>query len=139
MYDEKGYHYERHDDDLVVTCTVSGDDLPMQILFTVRDDRQIVQLMSPMPFVVPDEKRFDMALATTIVNDRLVDGSFDFDLGDGKCAFRLTASYIGSILGKELFEYMLMVSAATIDEYNDKFFMIAKNMMTLEQFLESDN
>lgn len=138
MFDELEYKYERHDDDLVITCSVRGDDLPMDILFAVRPKRQIVQLISPMPFNVPEDKRFDIALATTVVNNRLVDGSFDFNMANGKVSFRLTASYIESILGKELFQYMLMVSASTIDAYNDKFFMISKNMMSFEQFLESD-
>lgn len=137
MFDEKGYHYERHDDDLVITCQVRGDDLPMDILFAVRYDRQIVQLLSPMPFTVPEDKRMDIAIASTVVNERLIDGSFDFNLANGKISFRQTASYIESILGEKLFEYMLMVSAATIDEYNDKFFMIAKGQVSLEQFLEN--
>ena len=68
-----------------------------------------------------EDKRFDIALATTVVNNRLVDGSFNFDMADGKVSFRLTASCIESILGKELFQYMLMVSANTIDAYNDRF------------------
>lgn len=138
MFDEMEYKYERHDDDLVITCSVRGDDLPMDILFVVRPERQIVQLISPMPFTAPEDKRIDIALATTIVNNKLVDGSFDFDMTDGRVTFRLTASYIESILGKELFQYMLMVSAQTVDEYNDKFFMIAKNMMSFEQFVEGE-
>lgn len=137
MFDEKEYHYEKHEDDHVITCQVRGEDLPMDILFVVRDDRQIVQLLSPMPFTVP-EKRMDIALAITVINDRLVDGSFDFNLSNGRIAFRQTASYIESILGKELFEYMLMVSASTVDEYNDKFLMIAKGMISFEQFLQSE-
>jgi len=139
MFDDQGYHYEKHEDDLVITCQVRGEDLPMDILFAVRDDRQIVQLLSPMPFTVPEDKRIDIALAITVINDRLVDGSFDFNMANGKISFRQTASYIESILGKELFEYMLMVSAATIDEYNDKFLMIAKGMISFEQFLESES
>ena len=72
------------------------------------------------------------------MNDRLVDGSFDFDMAEGRISFRLTTSYIESILGKKLFEYMLMVSASTIDEYNDKFLMISKGMISFEQFLDSE-
>lgn len=138
MFDNKGYHYERHDDDHVISCTVGGEDIPMDILFVVRDERQLVQLISPMPFRVPEDKRIDIALATTVINDRLVDGSFDFDMAEGRISFRLTTSYIESILGKELFEYMLMVSASTIDEYNDKFLMISKGMISFEQFLDSE-
>lgn len=138
MFDNMGYHYERHDEDLVISCTVRGDDFPMDILFIVRSERQLVQLISPMPFIVPEDKRIDMAVASAVVNDRLIDGSFDYSLKQGKIVFRLTSSYIESILGEELFSYMLMVSASTIDEYNDKFFMLAKGMMTLEQFIEEN-
>ncbi|MCM1219107.1 MAG: YbjN domain-containing protein [Lachnospiraceae bacterium] len=139
MFDAQNYHYERHDEEHVITCTVRGDDLPMDIIFAVRDERQIVQLISPMPFTVPEDKRIDMALAITIINNMLVDGSFDFDMAKGRVSFRLTASYIESILGKELFEYMLMISATTVDEYNDKFFMLAKGMLSFEQFLENES
>lgn len=138
MFDDKGFHYERHDEDLVVTCTVGGDDIPMDMVIAVHDDRQIVRLISPIPFTVPSDKRIDIALAITVINDRLVDGSFDFDMAKGRITFRLTASYIESILGKELFEYMLMASAATVDEYNDKFLMIAKGLVSFEQFLDSE-
>ena len=136
MFDNLGYHYERHDDDLVVSCTVKGEDIPMDILFIVRSERQLVQLLSPMPFTVPEDKRMEMAIAVTVASNNLVDGSFDFDLSNGRIVFRQTSSYMESILGEELFTYMLMVSANTIDDYNDKFLMLAKGMMTLEQFIE---
>ena len=137
MFDDRGFRYERHDEDLVITSTVSGEDIPMDMLFIVRPERQIVQLLSPMPFKIPDEKTVDLALAVTHANDGLIDGSFDFDMAKGRINFRLTASYIESILGKELFEYMLMVSAHTVDEYNDKFRMIAKGMYSLEDFIKN--
>ncbi|HAM69414.1 MAG TPA: hypothetical protein DCP68_07360 [Ruminococcus sp.] len=137
MFDDRGFRYERHDEDLVITSTVSGEDIPMDMLFIVRPERQIVQLLSPMPFKIPDEKTVDLALAVTHANDGLIDGSFDFDMAKGRINFRLTASYIESILGKELFEYMLMVSAHTVDEYNDKFMMIAKGMYSLEDFIKN--
>lgn len=137
MFDDRGFRYERHDEDLVITSTVSGEDIPMDMLFIVRPERQIVQLLSPMPFKIPDEKTVDLALAVTHANDGLIDGSFDFDMAKGRINFRLTASYIESILGKELFEYMLMISAHTVDEYNDKFMMIAKGMYSLEDFIKN--
>lgn len=130
MFDNLGYRYKRHDDDLVISCTVQGEDIPMDILFVIRSERQIVQLLSPMPFAVPEDKRMEMAIAVTVASNKLVDGSFDFDLADGKIVFRQTSSYMESILGEELFTYMLMVSARTIDEFNDKFLMLAKGMMT---------
>lgn len=137
MFDDRGFHYERHDEDLVITCTLNGEDIPMDMIFFVRAERQIVQLISPLPFKIPEEKTVDIALAVAHANDGLIDGSFDFDMNKGRIAYRLTASYIESILGKTLFEYMLMVTAHTVDDYNDKFMMIAKGMYTVEDFIKN--
>lgn len=134
MLDEKGYRYQRHDDEYYVSCGLIGEDLPMDMILAVHPERQIVRLISPIPFTVPEDKRVDIALATTVVNDRIVDGSFDFDLSKGRICFRCTASYIESILGKELFSYMLHISASTVDEYNDKFLMICKGIVSFEDF-----
>ena len=87
-------------------------------------------------FNVPEEKRLDMALAVSIVNNRLVDGSFDYDVMRGALLFRMTTSFIESTLSETAFEYMLFCSCGTIDEYNDKFLMLCKGLMPVEKFLE---
>jgi hypothetical protein len=92
-----------------------------------------------MPFNMPEDKRIDGALAICAANFGLIDGSFDYDLSDGQIVFRLTSSYRESLLSEELFKYMVMVSAGTIDKYNDRLFMLAKDMITLEKFLELEN
>lgn len=61
------------------------------------------------------------------------------DAGLNKVSWININPAVWTLLCKELFEYMLMVSAATIDEYNDKFLMIAKGMISFEQFLESES
>ena len=132
------YETSRREEDYVITCTVNGDDIPMRMLIIVRPDREIVSLLSPMPFMTPEDKRVEMAMAVAVANYGIIDGSFDYDLNDGEIRFRLTASYIESLLGEELFKYMLFVSANTVDRYNDRFMMLAKGAMSLEQFAEAD-
>ena len=132
------YETSRREEDYVITCTVNGDDIPMRMLIIVRPDREIVSLLSPMPFMTPEDKRVEMAMAVAVANYGIIDGSFDYDLNDGEIRFRLTASYIESLLGEELFKYMLFVSANTVDRYNDRFMMLAKGAMTLDQFVEAD-
>ena len=105
----------------------------------VKPKNQVVQLLSRLPFQIPEEKRVDAAIAICVANNGLVDGSFDYDISDGDITFRLTTSYRESTLGADLFEYMILVSAGTIDDYNDKFFMIAKDMMSIQQFIEKEN
>ena len=139
MFDEKRFKYTRHDEDLVVSCTVSGEDIPMEMLFFVRAEQQVVQLISPMPFRIPDDKLSGAALAVCAVNDILIDGSFDLDLSNGRISFRMTQSFAASHLSKELFDYMLVSSAKIIDDYNDKFLMLGKGVFTYEDFMDSDD
>ena len=40
------------------------------------------------------------------------------------------------MLGEELFNYMVMLAAGTVDDYNDKFLMISKGMWSIEDFLK---
>ena len=138
MFDEQGYRYTREDENLLVRCTLKGEDIPMDFIFVVRADKKVIQVYSPLPFTISEDKRSDIALALTYINDHLVNGSFDMDLSEGRICFRQTTCYIDSILGKGLFEYMLMVSAHTTDDYNDKILMIEKGMLTVEQFIESE-
>ena len=138
MMDELGLHYEKDEEKLMVKGGVVGDDLPIQYVIFVRPANEVVEFLSPMPFNMPEDKRVDGALAVCVANYGLIDGSFDYDLSDGEIRFRLTSSYRESTLGKELFEYMIMVSAQTIDDYNDKFFMLAKGMITVQQFIEQN-
>ncbi|MDE7264724.1 MAG: YbjN domain-containing protein [Clostridia bacterium] len=134
--DEHNWQYEKDEDRLSIECGVQGDDLPMELHIFVNPDNQLVSLLSPMPFIVPENRRSAVAVAVCQANSFMVDGSFDFDYTTGKLLFRLTASYRESLISKEVFTYMISVSGHTIDEYNDKFLMIAKNDMTFEQIIE---
>lgn len=138
MFEDINFNHERDDEKLVIRSTVHGDDIPMDMVIIVNPDAQTVSFFSPMPFKVPDDKISEMAIAVAVANNGLRNGSFDFDISDGKIIFRMTACYIDSILGKELYKMMLIVSSDTIDRYNDKFLMLSKGMVSLEQFIESD-
>lgn len=139
MLDTRDWKYEKHEDKLLIKSGVKGDDLPVEFIVVVNPRNEVVQFISAMPFNMPEDKRVDGAIAVCAANYGLVDGSFDYDLRDGKILFRLTSSYRESTLSEDLFEYMIMCAASTVDQYNDKFFMIAKGMMTVQQFLEQEN
>jgi len=139
MLDERDWNYEKLEDDLVIKSGIKGDDLPIEFIVIVNPKNEVVQFISKLPFNMPEDKRVDGAIAVCVANYGLVDGSFDYDISDGEIRYRLTSSYRESILGKDLFEYMIMVAAGTVDNYNDKFFMLAKNMITIQQFIEQEN
>ena len=139
MLDHIGWTYDKEEEKFLIRSGVKGDDLPINFVVLVKPRNEVVQLLSAMPFNVPEDKRVDCALAICAANYGLVDGSFDYDLSDGQIVFRLTSSYRDSLLSEELFKYMVMVSAATIDKYNDRFFMLAKGMIDVRKFLEMEN
>ena len=133
------WKFDRQDDDLMIHCGIQGDDLPMDFYIFVNSEAQVVSLISPMPFKISEDKRIDAAVAVCLANYKLVNGCFDYDIGDGEIRFRIVSSFRDSVLGEELYKYMLLVSASTIDDYNEKFFMLSKGMITIQQFIELEN
>ena len=139
MLDNRGWHYEKDEDRLLIASGVRSEDLPIQFIVVVNPQQQVVQFLSRLPFKVAEDKRIDAAIAACVVNYRLCDGSFDYDIEDGSITFRLTSSYRESTLGEDLFEYMIMVSAKTVDRFNDNFYRLSEGMMTLQQLIEEVN
>lgn len=133
------WHYTKDEQALAIECGARGEDLPMELTIKVDADRMLIVLLSRIPFAIQEDKRLDVAIAVTAVNNRLVDGCFDYDVTSGKMFFRMTNSFIDSKIGEDVFTYMLYASCQTIDDYNDKFLMIAKGMLSVQQFLSAMN
>lgn len=140
------WKFRKNEDDLVIISGAKGDDIPIEFIVKVNPKNEVVQFLSKLPFNMPEDKRVDGAIAVCAANWTILDGSFDYDIREGEIIFRMTSSYRGSIFSenvifitKDLFEYMIMVAASTIDKYNDKFLMIAKGRMTVQQFIEQEN
>jgi hypothetical protein len=139
MLDEDEWHYDKDEERLSITCSARGEDLPIQIYLQVDPARYLVSLYSQMPYKVSEEKRTELAIATCIANDALADGSFDYNIFKGVIIFRMTNSYRESLISKELLKYMVYIACNTVDTYNDKFFMISKGALSLEDFMKKDD
>lgn len=135
MLEEHDWHYTKDENELSIECGAQGEDLPMEIRIKVDTNRQLVMLLSQMPFSIPEDRRTALAVAVSAANNGMIDGSFDYDYLNGGIVFRMTSSFRDSLIGKDVFEYMLMCSCFTIDKYNDKFLMVAKNDMSNEEIL----
>lgn len=136
MLKAEDWHYKSDDDNFTITCGARGEDLPIEVCIRVDPERLIVTLLSHMPFSIPEDKRVAIALAVSAVNYALVDGSFDYNIVDGTLLFRMTSSYRESLISTDMFKYMLYVSCKTVDDYNDKFLMVIKEKMSLEDLLK---
>ena len=132
------WHYSREDDKLRVRFEVHGDDFPMNMIMSIDADRQLIRLLSLIPFNMSEDKRMEGAIATCVASFGLPDGSFDYDITDGTIGFRLTHAFHDSQIGENLLHYMISWSCAVIDKYNDKFFAIDKGYLSLQDFIASD-
>ena len=139
MLDSINWSYDKDEPNLIIKSGVNGDDLPVEFLVVVNPKNEVVQFISQLPFNAPEDKRIDLAIAVNVANWGLCDGSFDYNVKDGRIIFRMTSSYRESVLGQELFKYLIMVAASTVDKYNDKFFMIAKGMISVQQFIQQED
>ena len=135
--DRREWHYEKDEENLVVHFGVSGDDIPMSFIIAVDAERQLVRVMSPLPFKFSEDKRMDGAIATCVASFGLADGSFDYDISTGMVIFRMTATYRESKLGDGLFQYMISCASVMVDEFNDKFLAIDKGMLSIGDFIAS--
>lgn len=136
--DSLGLKYTRHDDGKFITLTMHGDDLPIEMILSVREKPQVVSLFAPIRPKAPEDKRIDAAVAVNVANYGIVFGSFDYDISGGDIRWRAVLPYCNTDITKEQIEYLVLVSAHTVERYNDKFLMFNKGMMSLEQFIESE-
>ncbi len=135
--DLRNWKYNGNEEDLQIRINFNGDDIPMNFIIQVDADRQLISLLSFLPFDIAKEKRVEAALATCFINYMLADGSFDLSLGDGTILYRMTTSYRGSLVSKDVFSNMVDVACCIVDEYNDKLAALNKGEIEIADFIKS--
>ena len=138
LLNKKKYHFDQHDNDLVISMIAQGEDLPQPTIIRVLGDRDVVQILSPIPSKIPEDKRLDAAVAVAAANYGLINGSFDLDMSDGEIRYRVAQGYRNIEFSEDLALYMLGIVFSTTDKYNDRFFMLGRGMMSLEEFIKKD-
>ena len=125
-----------NDTQLALNFGVHGNDLYMEFYVLVDTEKQIVRLISRLPFKFPGNKIVDGAIATGIANYALMDGNFDFDITSGDVIFRMTTNFVSSVLSKDAFINLVNYSAWAVDKFNDKLFMVSNGMMSVDDFIK---
>ena len=139
MMDNDNLKYKRDDENLRIELGFNTDDLDVNVKFVIDEERELVRIFSFLPFKFPEDKRVEGAVATCVANHGMVNGSFDYDFSDGEILFKLVNSYTGDCFSEEAASYMLSVVVSTVDKYNDRFFALAKGMMSLSDFVDKEN
>ena len=136
--ERRNWKFGKDEEKLVVHFGVSGDDIPMDFILVVAAERQLIRLLSPMPYKMSEGKRMEGAIATCAATYGLADGSFDYNLANGEIVFRMTASFRESVIGEGLLQYMISCSCTMVDQYNDQFLAIDKGLISISDFIAKE-
>lgn len=127
------WKYDPDEEKLVIHTGARGDDLPMDLILDFDVDRNILMVLSRLPFRFSEEKRMEGAVACSILNDALAVGNFDYDLTDGSVCYRSTTCFEGITLTDAIFEFMIHFTCGVVDKYNDKLLMVDKGMLSIDE------
>jgi hypothetical protein len=134
--DKHELKYVSGEEEMRIELIYVGDDLPQPTAIIVDEEREVVRIFSPLPGNIPEDKRIEAAVALAAANDGIVNGSFQLDLNDGQIVFTISQYFGGAGFDDGDIEYLLSLALVMTDMYNDKFFMLAKGIMSLDQFLD---
>ncbi len=136
MMDSNDWNYNKNEEELIIEAQARGDDLPMKLTIKVDAERQLVRVLSPLPYTIAKDKRLDAAVAVSVVNNAVVSGYLDYDIAEGHLFFRMVNSYRDSLLEQEVYKFLLYAACQTIDSFNDQLLMLSKGIISLEQFIK---
>lgn len=139
IFDDRGWKYDKDEEKLKIESGTRGDDLPIPFNIYVDAKRQMLSLISHLPFEIPEDKRLEIAIAVSAINYKLLDGCFDYNIGSGNLFFRMNNSIMESDIGEDLLVYLAFYSFQVIDKYNDTLLLLAKGKISIDQFLQSMN
>ncbi len=140
-YESKGikkYDTKEFEEDCMYRMSFSytGEDLPMEFVILVDGKRSLIRLFSRQPITVKPEQVPMMAQAVCAVNEILVNGFFSLEAEKGIIRWQVTVPYMESLISEEVFDYLILISIHTVDDYNDKFLLLQKGMVSLEAFIK---
>lgn len=135
MLDNIGFKYDVNDEELVVNLITVGDNLPMEMVIRFDEEIGRMFLISEMPVVMNEDKRIDAAVVINAYNNGKMMGVFDLDIANGTIYYRITQCFVGCEISDVLCNLLLQLAVKAIDDYNDKFLMLNKSVITMEQML----
>lgn len=136
--DETKLKYDADHEKNTVFITVTGDDFPVTLMFSVNAENNRVETYSRLPFEIKKEKAVDVAMAIAAINARIAYGKFCLYFDKGVCSYE-NNEYLTGVEGfsSEYGKVLVATAYSIIEEYNDKLFAVNKGLMSVKDFLAS--
>ena len=137
--DAENLKYSPEKEKMIVYLSARGEDLPINVLFKVDEEREVLTVYSLLNLEISDDKKVEFAVAVNAANYALVNGCFDYNITDGTLSYRMANPFMGCEVTEQIVKYMLYCTFSTVDEYNDRFLALAKGMIDIQKFIELAN
>lgn len=132
---EQDIKYDCNDEEKNIWFAMRGDDLRILIDIIVDEKSQKIKVLSPLEFKIPQDLREDVAHVINQLNFMIINGCVDYDFESGSVSFRINATFEDSILGNGTLHYLIGTAVNTVEAFNDKLYMIANGVMTVQQYM----
>ena len=134
--DNMGWTYDENETELRIVTGAGGKDISINLGIYVDAEKHIVTILSKLPIDVPEDLRIDLSFAVSLINNRLVDGSFDYNAFEGGLYYRTTVAYHDCSLSNEVFDYMIYITCRTVDNYNGMLNKLSKSEISMSECIE---
>ncbi len=125
-----------NDIEKVLHIRSAGEDLPMEFFIVIDAYFQQFKVKSPQPVRFSKEQIPDAAELICAINDVIRFGYFALDVEDGSVMFNYFHLFMDSLVSPDLWGFLVKTSAQIVDEYNDKFLMLAKGMIDKDSLMK---
>ncbi len=136
--DKYQWHYEKEEENGIVRYGVNGEDLPMTFIIEVDKEKELLRLVSPFPFIIEENKRVEGAIITSYANYKIANGCFQYNYSQGNILFTMTSCFQGSFISEPFLYYFIIYSLNVVEHYNDKFMMVSKGLLSVEDFVKNE-
>lgn len=130
------YEFDQ-EQECAINILIETEDFPLSHRLIVFDGPASITLYSDLGFEFKEEKQMDILLAVAMANYSLDHGCFEVDMEESLLFYRIqTCLPENGKVEPKFFEYLLVNANHTIDYYNDLFFLVSENKITLDEFFQ---
>lgn len=129
-----GFDYELDNDGATFCFKVTGEDLAIPGFINVYN--RCYDVKSYVPCDVGQDKMIDVILLCNYLNTLIPYGTVYYDTKPDAVIFRIEQFHDESLVSAEQVKIAVLTSLNIIDEFNDKFFMLVKGMISLEDAMK---
>ena len=132
---EIGFDFELNDENARIYFEYKGEDFNTKFIIRVDEMAELIYVYSYLPFSVPQEKMYEMAVAVCVASNNLVDGYFDLDMESGDIMFKMTISFKSSKVGESVGAQIGFIAPLIVEANDDSLYDLASGKIDLPQFL----